>query len=241
VIRRFFIDPASISGNHGVISDAEARHISTVLRLQPGTAVELFDGQGVIYQGRLHTVSKHEITVDILGHRIAAETNIELTLAQGLLKCRKMDFVVQKATELGVRTFQPLLTRYSENRENPKRRQERWQRIMLEACKQCNRPLPMQINPIVNLDQIKTRSYSAKIMPWEGEDTVPLPCSRFSENGPICLLIGPEGGFHEHEVEQARSLGFKTISLGPRILRAETAALTAVALVQFLAGSLGPA
>ena len=114
--------------------------------------------------------------------------------------------------------------------------------IMLEACKQCKRPLPMEINPAAGLNHLDTSQFSCKIMLWEDEKSVPLPGALPSTGSDsICLLLGPEGGFHEEEVERARALGFQTVSLGRRTLRAETAALAAIAIVQFLAGNLAPA
>lgn len=241
-MRRFFIDSGSISAHRAIISAAESRHIATVLRLQPGARVELFDGTGTVYQGCLHSVTRQAVTVDILSRQQPAEEGVPLTLAQGLLKGRKMDFLVQKATELGVRTFQPLQTRYCENKGERRGRRQRWQRIMLEACKQCKRPLPMEINPATGLNLLDTSLFSCKIMLWEDEKSVPLPGTLPSTgNDPICLLLGPEGGFHQEEVEHARALGFQTVSLGRRTLRAETAALAAIAIVQFLAGNLDPA
>ncbi|GBE12370.1 ribosomal RNA small subunit methyltransferase E [bacterium BMS3Bbin14] len=241
-MRRFFIDPGSISARRAVISAAESRHIATVLRLQPGVCIELFDGTGTVYQGCLHSVTRQAVTVDILSRQQPAEEGVPLILAQGLLKGKKMDFLVQKATELGVRTFQPLQTRYCENKGERQSRQDRWRRIMLEACKQCKRLLPMEINPTVGLNHLDTSQFSRKIMLWEDEKSVPLPGALPSaDSDSICLLLGPEGGFHQEEIEYARALGFQTVSLGRRTLRAETAALAAVAIVQFLSGNLDPA
>lgn len=240
-MRRFFIDPGSISAHRAIISAAESRHIATVLRLQPGARVELFDGTGTVYQGCLHSVTGQVVTVDILSRQKPTEEGVDLTLAQGLLKGKKMDFLVQKATELGVRTFQPLQTRYCENKGERQGRRQRWQRIMLAACKQCKRPLPMEINPATGLNLLDTSLFSCKIMLWEDEKSVPLGTLPSTGSDPICLLLGPEGGFHQEEVELARALGFQTVSLGRRTLRAETAALAAIAIVQFLAGNLDPA
>ncbi len=187
-------------------------------------------------------MTRQAVTVDIISQQQPAKESVPLTLAQGLLKGKKMDFLVQKATELGVRTFQPLQTRYCENRGDRKGQRERWQRIMLEACKQCKRPLPMEINPASGLNHFDASLFSCKIMLWEGEKSVSLPGALPSTGSDsICLLLGPEGGFHKEEIEHACALGFQTVSLGRRILRAETAALAAVAIIQFLAGNLGPA
>ena len=168
------------------------------------------------------------------------EPSRPLFLAQAMLKGKKMDLLVQKATELGVHAFQPLLTRFCAKRKQGERQGKRWQRIMLEACKQCGRPLPMQIHEPVALDDFSPPARADLVLPWEDEQTRPLSRQLLQGNGPVCILIGPEGGFHPAEVDTARSLGFTTISLGPRILRAETAALTCTGIVPYLCGELSP-
>lgn len=240
-MRRFPVEPQSIAGDLVALAPGESHHIAAVLRLRPGTAVELFDGQGCIYEGCLETVARSEVTVRLLSRHHDGNDDRPLILLQALLKGKKMDVVVQKATELGVQTLVPLVTRYSEGRGNPERQLERWQRIMAEACKQCRRSQPMHIRPLTDFAGTALPDPGPRILFWEGETTVALTPEQLSPPGPVCLFLGPEGGLQPQEVEAARELGFQPVSLGRRILRAETATLTAVAIVQYLTGGLRPA
>jgi 16S rRNA (uracil1498-N3)-methyltransferase len=197
--------------------------------------IELYDGRGKIYTAELLTLSRSGASVRILS---AAEDKEDddpaLHLVQGILKGKKMDFLVQKATELGVHTFQPLLSRYCENRGRNSRQFERWQRIMLEACKQCGRPRPMVIAPTTELDQLPTVPGAKKIVLWEDEKDNPLRGSLVAGREQVLLLVGPEGGLHPGEIASLRRLGYEAVTLGRRTLRAETAALAAVAITQHL-------
>lgn len=239
-MRRFFFDPNEQTGDRILVTGSEARHIATVLRMQPGTEVELFDGLGAIILGEISQVTSREVVIHVLSRRIQLDSATSLTLAQAMLKGKKMDLLIQKATELGVHTFIPLITRYCEKRVHGKQQLDRWQRIMHEACKQCRRPIPMQIIEPIPFEQLQPGDYSNRIMAWEDEDSRPLSPALLRDNQPTLLLIGPEGGFHPDEVSLARNLRFRTISLGPRILRAETAALAAVTIVQYLNHNLEP-
>jgi len=240
-MRRFFVDQKSISDNHAFLSANESHHITSVLRLQTGELVELFDGRGTLYTGTLKIESSQSVTVHIVAQQQLPEQQTpHLYLYQSLLKGKKMDFLVQKCTELGVHSLHPLLTRFSKNRGNHKRQGSRWQRIMLESCKQCKRSRPMKINPSSPLIETDFSYFSAKLLLWEGENSRALHQHHFSGAGTVCLLLGPEGGFHQDEIVWARAQGFQTVSLGPRILRAETASLSAITIVQFLCGMLAP-
>lgn len=238
-MRRFFVHPDSIHDNRAVLPDAESHHISTVLRLAPGSGVELFDGTGVIYQATIETVDRRSVAVRILSVvRVPTAAAPEILLLQSLLKGKKMDMVVQKATELGIHTLQPLLTRYSDGQGHPQRQPDRWIRIMLEACKQCRRERPMRIAEPVDFVAMPVAAASTRLMFWEGETGVSLQPDHLAITGPIALLLGPEGGFHPREIELARKLGFQTVSLGGYVLRAETASVAAMAIVRYLVGGL---
>lgn len=240
-VRRFPVEPQAIAGDLATLGAGESHHIAAVLRLKAGTPVELFDGRGALYQGRLESVTGAKVTVRLLSRRQEASTGgPPLVLLQALLKGKKMDVVVQKATELGVETFIPLETRYSEGRGNPARQAERWQRIMLEACKQCRRSQPMVIAPLTDLAGAVLPDSGPRILFWEEETAIALTPELFASPGPVCLLLGPEGGLHPDEVEAAGHMGFQSVSLGRRILRAETASLASVAIVQYLTGGLRP-
>ena len=236
----FFIDPDQIQNDFIVVTGSEARHISGALRMAPGSEVELFDGKGCRLRGVITEISPGKVRVNIVDRRTEPLPKTPLILAQAMLKGKKMDFLIQKATELGVHSFQPLLTRFCEKKKHNSRQAERWQRIMLEACKQCGRALPMEICEPLTLDCCEFDQESSLLMPWENEKSRRLSPALLRRNHPVWLLIGPEGGFHDSEAALARKLGFTTVSLGSRILRAETAALTCTSIVQYLSGALDP-
>jgi 16S rRNA (uracil1498-N3)-methyltransferase len=201
----------------------------------------LYDGCGTVIHGKVLRLIPDQVQIRILDRTRHPETGIPLTLVQAMLKGKKMDLLIQKATELGVQTLRPVTSRYCEKKNHNTRTAQRWQRIMLEACKQCGRPVPMTIHAPAALNTLSCDEASNLIMPWEAEDSRPLSPALLTTSLPTVLLIGPEGGFHPDEVTFARDLGFATVSLGPRILRAETAALTATAIVQYLSHNLNPA
>lgn len=241
-MRRFFLPPHALAGDRITLSGPEARHIASVLRLKPGQAIELFDGKGAVYTAILLTTDKNQVTAGITATRQeSALTATPLTLAQCLLKGKKMDLLVQKATELGVHAFLPVVSRYCENHGDRGHQEERWQRIMLEACKQCHRASPMLILPATPLGQMDCSSYPHRLAAWEGEQHAVVPTAFVDQPGAVCLLLGPEGGLHAEDLEVLRHWNFSTFSLGPRILRGETAALAALSIVQYLAGNLRPA
>lgn len=245
-MRRFFFDPNMRSGDRVILSEEESRHISKVLRLEPGTAVELLDGKGAVYSATILETGR-KTSVCIEGIVTSAETlHLPLIVKQGVLKGEKMDTVVQKCTELGVSHMSPFWSSRCQGKLNEiqkKKKHERWQRIGLAACKQCLRPTLMQLDTIVTYaDCISADSGEEKtlrLLFWEEEQETHLrEIPDLGQFQSIEILLGPEGGFTQEEVLEARDQGWITVSLGKRILRAETATLTAVSIVQYLSGSL---
>ncbi|MCI5163517.1 MAG: 16S rRNA (uracil(1498)-N(3))-methyltransferase, partial [Candidatus Electrothrix sp. AX5] len=158
-MRRFFYDLSIQDTEEQVlIIGPEAHHIRNVLRMQSGDSAELYDGKGAVVSGEIARVSSKEVVFQVLSRTDESNSGVPLTLAQAVLKGKKMDLLIQKATELGVHTFVPVLTRYCENpgraEKQVEKQLERWQRIMLEACKQCRRPIPMQICPLTLLKEL---------------------------------------------------------------------------------------
>lgn len=240
-MRRFFLPKNTQSGNRVILTGTEARHIASVLRLKPGQTVELFDGRGSVHTAVLEAVDKNQVILTIEQTRIESHGgSFPLTLGQCLLKGKKMDLLVQKATELGVHTFWPLVSHYCENQGERSQQVERWQRIMIEACKQCHRATPMSILPVTPLAHADFSAFRHRFAAWE-EERETILSNRFTEQpGPMCLLLGPEGGLHADDLRTVRQWAFTTFSLGPLILRGETAALAATAIVRYLSGGLQP-
>lgn len=244
-MRSFFVEPDEIRKPLATISGTDARHIRKVLRLQPGTTVRLTDGEGRVAEARIQTVERDCVRVTI---RSAAKppsaTLREMVVAQAMLKDRKMDALVRALTELGMTTWIPFKAARSVALPDERRLQarcERWARITREAVKQCGRRRPPQIEMVAGFADILDRSagFDHRIMFWEEALSVPVITPGDPTppgGGRIFLVIGPEGGFSAEEAERARGAGFQLASLGPRILRAETAALAAVTLAQYLYG-----
>ncbi|MGI6576098.1 MAG: 16S rRNA (uracil(1498)-N(3))-methyltransferase [bacterium] len=243
-----FIVPAAISSGKVEITGAEANHLYRVLRLHPGDIIEVFDGQGQAYLAKLVDTSPLTSTAEILqpvpGGR---EPEVQFILAQALVKGEKMDWIIQKGTELGVHTFVPFCcerTVVKLTGEKTFKRRERWQRIAQEAAKQCGRPVVPKVEPVVKLAEVlaKYNSHGIGLLPWEGEYKRGIKAV-LQENvhklNSLLVIIGPEGGFTQDEVESAQSNGIQVVSLGPRILRAETAALATVTMALYEFGELG--
>jgi 16S rRNA (uracil1498-N3)-methyltransferase len=245
-MRRFFFDPSLRKGDSVFLSEEESRHITKVLRLNSGDAIELLDGLGTVYQAVITTVGR-QVQAEIQGVvSRAADAEKSLWVWQGILKGEKMDTVVQKCTELGVTGMIPFQSSRCQGKLDPmqsRKKHERWQRIALAACKQCLRLQTIQIDaPESYTASLSTKSADKDILRllfWEEEKNTHLHDIReIDQASSLALMLGPEGGFTRQEVDEARLLGWRTVGLGDRILRAETATLSAVAIVQYLAGNL---
>ncbi len=246
-MRRFYFDPDARQGDEVLLSEEESRHLVKVLRLTTGESVELLDGLGTVYRAVIAGTGRR-VALHLEGVAATApEREKTLWIGQGILKGDKMDTVMQKCTELGVTRFSPFHSSRCQGRLDPalgRKKQQRWQRIGLEACKQCLRlRLPHVDGPVQYGELLQGESLLGegmlRLMFWEEEKELHLQdLPEVAEAGSVILLLGPEGGFTGQEVEEARRAGFRTVSLGERILRAETATLAAVTVVQFLAGNL---
>ena len=234
----FFIDPRSIKGNFAKIGGSDARHISSVLRLQAGDWLMLSDGSGRRWRGEIVTSSPKDVLIRILALKKAAPSQRPIRLCQALVKHDKFEWIVQKSVELGCSEVAP----FASERTVPKFKTgkiERWQKIAAEAAKQCGSPFVPNIGPIVtyeNLIKDIARGNKKAFLFFEGEEKVPLSKASIDNSGPLNLIIGPEGGFAEQEVALAGSAGCEACGLGPLILRVETAAIAAIALVQYRLG-----
>jgi len=248
-MRRFFVETVNLTGSTALISGPDARHIKTVLRLKPGDEIELFDGTGVVYPARITVMLPKQVKVDLIGKfPLTNESPAYITAAQAYLKDNKMDTLVRQLTELGIAAWVPFISERSISKPDDKRfegRRLRWQKIARESLKQCRRGRMPQIGPLHTFRAVLEAAYTSdlKIIFWESETrslhslVEPLQPGRIVRS--IFLILGPEGGFSSPEVQQAVACGFQSISLGPRILKAETATVTACTLIQYLFGDLG--
>ncbi len=250
-MRRFFVDPLQLNDAKGIILGSEAHHIISVLRLEIGSSIQLFDGTGMIYDAVISSIAKGRVGVDILSSsKELLQSESTLHVGQALLKGKKMDLIVQKATELGIAGLYPFVSSYCINRSTAStmgdKRLERWRRISLEACKQSNRATPLLCHPIRDFKVfLSTTSsegkYAMKLIFWEEEKkrTIKDVLANRKKSGPVMVLIGPEGGFSRDEVNDAVRVGYRPVTLGNKTLRAETASLTVMAILQHQLGNLG--
>ena len=235
--------PAPLEAGGTLPLDPDRSHyLSRVLRLRAGDELVLFDGRGGEHGASIAAVSRNGVTVTV-GERTGreAESPLAVRLIQGISRGDRMDFVVQKATELGVRRITPVITKFSVVRLDAAKagkRAEHWTKIAQSACEQCGRNRLPEIDPpqsfAAMLDSVAPGVARILLHPGTGK---PLASRRF-DSGRIELLIGPEGGLGGGELEQAAAAGFVPCSLGPRILRTETAALAALAVLQAAHGDL---
>lgn len=245
-MRRFFFDPSSRNGDKVFLSEEESRHISKVLRLKTGDQIELLDGLGTVYHAVITTIGR-QVETAIEGI-ITKEADVgkSVWVWQGILKGEKMDTVVQKCTELGVTGMIPFQSARCQGKLDSmqgRKKHERWLRIGLAACKQCLRLQSIKIDPPATFSESLSKNSDdnsiLRLLFWEEEKTTHLhDIPDIDKSCSLALMLGPEGGFTQEEVAQARLLGWRTVSLGDRILRAETATLSAVSIVQYLAGNL---
>ncbi|MGB6012883.1 MAG: 16S rRNA (uracil(1498)-N(3))-methyltransferase [Desulfobacterales bacterium] len=245
-MRYFFIEHAQSTGSTLVIAGSDARHIKTVLRLKSGDKIGLFDGKGFEYEAKIVDLSTGRVKVSVIRRfPSTAESPVQITVAQGFLKEKKMDGLVRQLSELGIIKWNPFIAERSVPRPDKKQlsaRTKRWEKISKEAIKQCKRGCIMEIGDTVSFEEILNFSQTAdlKIAFWENElqplnAELPRPDRNINK---IYALLGPEGGFTQQEIESARDRGFVTASLGPRILRAETATVAACILLQHLFGDM---
>ncbi|MCC5825838.1 16S rRNA (uracil(1498)-N(3))-methyltransferase [Alkalimonas sp.] len=238
-IPRIFVD-LPLNASSLALPDEAAAHIGRVLRMQSGDALQLFNGDGNNYAANIEQVSKKQVLVSITGSEPnATESNLSLHLGQVISRGDRMDFAIQKAVELGVSSITPLFSErcgVKLDGERLEKKQQQWQKIVHSACEQSGRSRVPKILPALQLANWlaePTKDLKLTLHPW-ATDTI----KTLKPAGCIRLMIGPEGGFSEQEMTAALAAGYLGIRLGPRVLRTETAALTAISALQLQFGDL---
>ncbi len=238
---RLFVASRDLVGPHLTLTGEAHRYLTRVLRLGAGARVDLFDGLGLEITATVVRAGGREVTLELGDpRRVARQPTPPVTLLQGLARAERMDLVIQKATELGAARVIPV--RAARSAAGQQTRPDRWEKIAREAARQSGRADLPVLSPIVPLgDAIASLDLQAtRLVPWEDAPGAP-PLGRSIPAAPVAVavLIGPEGGLTVDEVDLARAAGFRVVTLGPRILRTETAAIVALALIQNLVGAMG--
>jgi 16S rRNA (uracil1498-N3)-methyltransferase len=256
---RIFLPPQKLTSDQITIDNENARYLSMVLRVKPGEIITIFDGSGHRYICRILQIHKKEVVVEMIKKEpYSAEPPVSISLAQGLPKSDKMDLIVQKSTELGVSRIFPIITERSQIKHTGK--VERWRKIALSASQQCGREKITEIEEpvefakflsglhIVNEDNNAANVIPAKVgishptiifSEEQKEINLKKILNNLTTSNNIVLLIGPEGGFSGEEVSAAVEKGFIEASLGPRVLRTETAPIAAISIIQYELGDMG--
>ncbi len=243
MMHRFFVPPAWIQANIVTITGPQAHQIARVLRMRPGERIIVLDNSGWEIETQLISVERDTVRGEVLHRRLsAAEPRTKISLYQSVLKGNRFEWVLQKGTELGVVEFVPLITErciLSEVGAVEKKRQ-RWERIIQEAAEQSRRGRKPALHEPLFFPQGCERARQVgglALIPWEEEEAVSLrQALSAAPLFTVHLFIGPEGGFTPAEVDLARRYGLQPVTLGPRILRAETAGIAAVAAILFALG-----
>jgi 16S rRNA (uracil1498-N3)-methyltransferase len=240
---RLFVSGPLINDAELVLEGDRARYLGRVLRLRVGDEINVFNGDGPEWSATIDAITKSTATLRIgPSHEIATESPLKIHLVQGISRGERMDFVVQKATELGVKRITPVLTEYGVvklNEERAAKRQEHWQHVAASACEQSGRVRVPQIDmPIRLKDWFGNRPDEVDAQLILKPGAVKPLAGVAAPKTKICVLVGPEGGFSDTEYEDAEIAGFRVVSLGPRILRTETAAVATLSILQSLWGDL---
>lgn len=237
---RVFVDAPLAAGSSQILANETAHHLRTVLRIKPGQSLQVFNGKGGYFDANITACNKKQVSIELgQHHEVDNESPLAITLLQGISRGQKMDLAMQKAVELGVTRVIPVNcchTGVKLEQDKAGKRRDHWQKIAINACEQCGR----NTVPDVDLPQDFNEALAAQP---EGLKIILHPADGVSLQSldpphHVILLVGPEGGFSETEIEQARKAAFQSVTLGPRVLRTETAAMAALAACQTLWGDI---
>jgi 16S rRNA (uracil1498-N3)-methyltransferase len=239
---RFFVDGVCLPGESVALRGEDARKIAVVLRMHAGEAIEVIDAEGTAFAATID-LQRSGVSAT-LRERLASGSLAECTLilAQAIPKGQKMDFVVEKATELGVASIVPLVTERTIADASPAKL-ERWRRLARAAAAQSGRVRPAEVEMPLDWAAFCAQSerFGRVIVPWERAERIPLRerlASVLAGARKIAIAIGPEGGFAQHEVERAVAAGATSVSLGARVLRTETAGLVVCSILRYALGEM---
>ncbi len=227
-------------GQSIVLDSKASNHLSQVLRLPPGQELKVFNGQGGEFDARISAIVKHQVEVEVLKfYDTKTHSSLSIELGIALSKGDRMDWIIQKATELGVNSITPIFsdrTQVKLKEQRLTKRMTHWHQVIISACEQCGQNLPPQLND------------AQKLLPWCRDSSSEYKfvlhhrneqkLQHQSKPKSISLLIGPEGGLSQQEIDTAQRHEFQGLSLGPRVLRTETAPLAAIAILQFIWGDM---
>jgi 16S rRNA (uracil1498-N3)-methyltransferase len=240
-MQRFFIDPQCIDQDNAILKGDVVHQIRYVLRLQSGDHIAVLDNSGREYEIALERIGKEQATGVICGKKEITEPNIKITLYQALIKSDKFEFVLQKGSEIGISTFVPILCERCVAKHPGTKKHERWEKVIIEAAEQSGRGRLPRLMPTVSFNDACQAVSGTSILAGIGVDAMKLSDVLHKDAGSpaaINLFIGPEGGFNPDEDEFARSCGIRKVTLGPRVLRAETAGLVASVTIMYEYGEL---
>ena len=242
-MHRFYADERGVVNDTAYLCEEDARHATRVLRMREGEGCELF-ADGRRFSGEIASIGE-DVEVRITGEMPSTEAKLRITLYQGLPKADKMELIVQKSVELGAACVVPVaMSRcvVQLDAKDGRKKQERWQKIAREACKQSGRCEMMQVSEPISFKQLlaKLPQHQAAIVPWE--DARGYSLAKFHQVHPeitdLAIVIGPEGGMSEDEIARMKEANCQSVTLGPRILRTETAGLCAMSALFCLYGDM---
>jgi len=245
-MHRFFLPADWIAQSTVVITGKLVHQMRIVLRLGPDDHITVLDNSGWEYDVELQKVDSSKVEGRVISKSLAvAEPGTKITLYQAVLKGSNFEFVLQKCTEIGVAGFVPVICERCVAGEPDSKRLSRWRSIITEAAEQSKRGKLPVLHNVISFNEACRSARGMSLLPWEGEKIKSIAevlrnCSKTEKAPEVSIFIGPEGGFSTREVEFARGCGIVPISLGRRILRAETAGLVAAAVALYEFGELVP-
>ena len=243
-IPRIYTNANLTPGTDIQLDEGAARHLTSALRMTAGQQIILFNGQGGEYSAELVQAKKGKASAMVTGFtQIDRESPLQIHLAIGISRGERMDWIVQKATELGVTEITPLFSERTEVKLNGERLEKKlrhWQQVSISACEQCQRNRIPTINNALTLDQwLNQPNQEAQQLKLVLHHRSDKTLAQHQSPKNVCLLVGPEGGLSDNEISRAMDKGFAALTLGPRVLRTETAPLAAISIMQSVWGDMG--